>query len=96
MGVIAQLPCCVGHFTGTQCEGRIEVHHVAESSSKRSAFATVPLCEAHHRGPAGLHVMGAKAFCALYRPPFENEYGLLAWTAELLERVLYQHGRRAA
>jgi hypothetical protein len=65
----------------------VEVHHVAEGSSKRSDFATVPLCGdfndgGHHRGSAGLHGMGTKAFCALYRPPFENEYGLLVWLQE--------------
>jgi hypothetical protein len=67
-----------------------EVHHVAEGSSKRSDFATVGLCgpqyENHHQGPAGLHGMGVKRFCALYRVPFENEYGLLVWAAEDIAR----------
>ncbi len=56
-----------------------QLHHVAEGSGKRDDFGTVPLCEAHHRGPAGIHGMGVRAFCALYRPPGECEHGLLVW-----------------
>ena len=86
MGKVARLDCIIcKRFGSTGLP--VEVHHVAEGSSKRSDFATVPLCGdqtdgGHHRGGAGLHGMGNKAFCALYRPPFESEYGLLVWTAE--------------
>ena len=96
MGAIAQLPCCVGHFTGAPCEGRVEVHHVAEGSGKRSGFGTAPLCSEHHRGHSGLHGMGTKRFCAAYRVPGETEYGLLVWTNELLEATLWKMGRKAA
>lgn len=99
MGLIAQLPCCVGAKTGDPCEGRIQVHHVAEGSGLRSAFSTAPLCEKHHdpqRTGSGFHGMGTERFCKLFRVPNETEYGLLIWTNEILERVLYAHGRKAA
>lgn len=59
-----------------------EIHHVAEGSGLRSWFAVAGLCKEHHRGPSGLHGMGTKKFCALYRPPGETEYGMLAWVNE--------------
>lgn len=64
-----------------------EVHHVAEGSSLRSDFAVAPLCPEHHRGQAGFHVLKEERFCKLYRVPWENEYGLLAWTNEDLARA---------
>ena len=85
MGEIASLGCvvCRRHgATGTA----VEVHHVAEGSGSRSDFATVPLCSEHHRGGAGLHGMGTKAFCALYRPPGDTEWGLLVWVNEDRQR----------
>jgi hypothetical protein len=64
-----------------------EVHHVAEGSGLRSDFAVAPLCPEHHRGEAGLHGMGVKAFCSLYRIPGESEYGLLVLVNEQLARA---------
>jgi hypothetical protein len=64
-----------------------EVHHVAEGSGLRSDFSVAPLCPEHHRGSAGLHGMGVKAFCALYRIPGESEYGLLVLVNERLARA---------
>lgn len=90
MAYIATLPCLLcrrGHAGG----GRVEVHHVAEGSGKRDDFSTVPMCEQHHRGPAGLHGMGVRAFCALYRPPGDCEHGLLVWLLQDLGL-----GRKAA
>ncbi len=95
MGLMARLGCVIcKRFEATG--SRINVHHVAEGSGKRNDFATVPLCEEHHLGGAGLHGMGTKAFCALYRPPFDNEYGLLVWAAQDLEALLWQAGMRLA
>lgn len=48
----------------------------------------VPLCHSHHQGRAGLHGMGTKAFIRLYRPPGENEYGLIVWMCEDLSKFL--------
>ena len=88
MGKVAAAGCVIGNRKLGQCEGRTEVHHVAEGSGPRSDFGTAGLCEGHHRGPAGLHGLGARAFCRLYRLPGESEYGLLVWTAEDIERNL--------
>lgn len=52
-----------------------EVHHVAEGSEPTNDFMTVGLCTEHHRGATGLHSMGVKAFCRLWR--LSNEYALL-------------------
>ena len=65
----------------------VELHHVAEGSGLRDEFAVVPLCGSridggHHRGGAGFHGMGERAFCALYRPPGDREWGLLIWMIE--------------
>lgn len=75
------LLCNRGHAGG----GRVEVHHIASGSGKRDDYATVPLCEEHHRGKAGIHGMGVRGFCALYRPPGECEHGLLVWLLEDLK-----------
>ena len=94
MGLIAQLPCVVCRSLD-QPSGPVEVHHVAEGSGLRSDFATVPLCYDHHRGAAGLHGLGTKAFLRTYRPPGESEYGLLVWTLEELEKLLWTTGKAA-
>jgi len=79
---IAALGCLLGRRGLHQCEGRVELHHVAEGSSKRDPWALVPLCEEAHRGKSGLHGRGVRAFCAAYRTPGESEWGLLAWLLE--------------
>ena len=95
MGLIARLPCVVCRSLGHPSP-QVEVHHVAEGSGLRSDFSVAPLCMEHHRGKAGLHGMGTKAFCALYRPPGDAEWGLLIWTAEALEKLLWDAGTRVA
>lgn len=97
--MIRKLECVVCRRCGLQQQTPTEAHHVAEGSGKRSDFATVPLCSEHHRGPAGLHGMGTKAFVRLYRPPLDHEFGLMVWTAQDLEAALWAAGtkiRRAA
>lgn len=78
---------CVVCRRFTEGGGRVELHHVAEGSGLRSDYAVVPLCVEHHRGGAGLHGMGPKAFIRLYRPPGDSEYGLLIWLAEDMARA---------
>lgn len=95
LGLIARLPCVVCVSLG-QPSGPVEVHHVSEGSGLRSDYGVAPLCVEHHRGKSGLHGMGAKAFIRLYRPPGDTEYGLLVWTAEQLEKLLWDTGRRIA
>lgn len=85
---LAGMRCLIESAVGSPvfCEGRIELHHVAEGSGLRNDWALVPLCTEHHRGKTGLHGMGTKAFCAKYRPPGDCEYGLLVWLIEALAK----------
>ena len=82
MNAVAEAGCVIGNRGLSQCSGRVEIHHVAEGSGHRSDFSVVGLCEEHHRGQAGLHGLGTKAFIRLYRLPGESEYGLLVWANE--------------
>lgn len=52
-----------------------EVHHVAEGSEPRNDFMVAGLCPEHHRGTTGLHGMGVKRFCTLWK--LSNEYALM-------------------
>lgn len=87
MAIVSAAGCVIGNRRLAPCSGPVEVHHVAEGSSKRSDFATVGLCAEHHRGASGFHGLRAERFCKLYRVPWENEYGLLAWAAEDVARL---------
>lgn len=84
---IRSLTCLVcKRFTHTG--GRVALHHVAEGSSKRSEYAVVPLCDEHHQGSTGLHGVGTKQFCVMWRVPWEKEEGLLVWLLEdIAERM---------
>lgn len=86
MDKVSHLGCCVCRRYGHQM-GQTELHHIAVGTGQRSDYAVVPLCEDHHRGKAGLHGMGTKKFCVLYRPPGDCEYGLLVWVNEDLSRL---------
>lgn len=70
------------------------LHHFAEGSGQRSVFGLVPICYPHHQGPMGLHGMGAKAFCEMYRPPGDREYGLLIWVMEDVAVLIRFHAPR--
>ena len=64
-----------------------EVHHIGEGSSRQDNWLIAPLCGSktdggHHRGGAGLHGLGSKAFVRLYKVPHGTEYGMLAWLNE--------------
>lgn len=83
---VAESGCVIGNRQLAQCEGRNEVHHVAEGSGLRSDFSVACLCSEHHRGASGLHGLGTKAFVRLYRLPGETEYGLLVWQNEDLAK----------
>jgi hypothetical protein len=60
-------------FDGMRTPG--QVHHVADGSNPRNSYMTVCLCEAHHTGEIGLHGIGPKKFCRLFKLP--NEFYLL-------------------
>jgi hypothetical protein len=58
---IAQLGCSLCRFvlgySGTPCE----IHHIRRAG-KRSNAPVIGLCPEHHRGNAGVHGMGRKAW----------------------------------
>ena len=64
------------------------VHHIADGSNPRSDFMTACLCESHHTGGVGVHGMGVKQFCRLFRLP--NEYYLL----ELQNKFIAEDARK--
>jgi len=84
-GLVASIGCVICRSLGF---GLIpcELHHIAEGSGVRSDFSVAGLCREHHTGKSGLHGMGTKRFCALYRLPGETEYGLLVMVNEQLAR----------
>lgn len=86
MGLVSSVGCVVcRRFEPTGLPP--EVHHIAKGSGARSHFAVACLCGnltdgGHHRGGVGFHGMGDDAFCRLFRPPGDSEWGLLVWTIE--------------
>lgn len=71
---VAATDCVIcREFDGVRTPGH--VHHIADGSNPRSDFMTACLCPEHHTNELGLHRMGSKAFCRLFRLP--NEYYLL-------------------
>lgn len=96
MARVAQLQCviCV-RFQATGLP--TEVHHIAEGTSPQNNWLVAPLCGnkidgGHHRGEAGLHGMGVRAFVRFYKVPQDSEYGLLAWVAEDLQMLARVRG----
>lgn len=90
MGLVVAAGCAVGNRGLDTCAGRVECHHIAQGSGKRSAFATVGLCTKHHdaaRAGTGFHGMGTERFCKLFRVQGETEWGLLAWSNEDIARI---------
>jgi hypothetical protein len=87
MELVARAGCVIGNRRLALCDGQVEVHHVAEGSSKRSDFATVGLCTEHHTGGSGFHGLRAERFCKLYRVPWEKEEGLLVWANEDIAKL---------
>lgn len=100
MGHVKAMKCLIcKRFQELDTGMRSEAHHIASGTSRQNNWLVVPLCGSqsdggHHRGGAGLHGMGVKAFCSLYRVPHESEYGLLAWLNEDMHELL--HGKKRA
>ena len=63
LNIVAQTGCVICHeYYDTFTPP--EIHHVAAG-----------LCHEHHQGDTGIHGMGVKAFCRLWK--LTNEYDLL-------------------
>lgn len=56
---VAERGCCI-------CGMPSEVHHIREFGEKRNHFKTIPLGPYHHRGAAGIHHMGKRAWRRKY------------------------------
>jgi len=57
---LAQIGCVLCWHLGYE-ETPAEIHHIRRAG-KRSTSPVIPLCPTHHRGDAGIHGMGRKAF----------------------------------
>ncbi len=88
MGLIKSMKCLIcRRFAELDTGLPTEVHHLGEGSSRQNNWLVAPLCGSktdggHHRGGAGLHGMGSKAFVRFYKVPQDSEYGLIAWVNE--------------
>ena len=56
-----------------------EVHHVESVRDEMSDYATVPLCQEHHRGATGVHGLRRRGFEMRYKL---SDVDLLAMTAK--------------
>jgi hypothetical protein len=68
MGRVAQMACriCVRLALPSPA---VEVHHQRAGTGggrRASDWRTMPLCREHHRGDAGIHGLGTKAFARTY------------------------------
>lgn len=85
MALVAGMDCLIcRRFPDLRTGKHVEVHHIASGSSRQNNWLVAPLCPEHHRGGSGLHGLGTKRFCSLYRVPHDSEYGLIAWVNEHL------------
>ncbi len=85
------LGCVVCKRLGFELNRRVDLHHIAKGSSPQNDWLVAPLCREHHdpyRTGTGLHGMGERAFCSMFRVPHLTEYGLLAWVNEDLQEKL--------
>lgn len=83
LALVAGLECVIcRRFPELRTGKHAEVHHIASGSSRQNHWLVAPLCPEHHRGGSGLHGLGTKRFCSLYRIPHEIEYGLMAFVQE--------------
>ena len=90
LGLIHRLPCVVC----LNCYGwhrkADEAYHIEFDRGEHSDFATVPLCESCHDS---MHHLRRRAF---YRAHKLDDVKLLAWTAQAMERLLWDAGKRLA
>lgn len=75
---LRQLPCVVHYHMGVACKCE-ELHHAGDPE-ERNDWAQVPLCQAMHTGPNGVHGLHRRAFHARYKL---TDVQMLAITREL-------------
>lgn len=90
LGLIHRLNC----VTCLNCYGRVrladEAHHLEFVRGEHSDYATCPLCHDCHEQ---MHQSRRRAFYLAHKL---TDIKLLAWTAEQLDRLLYETGKRLA
>lgn len=61
---LAELGCMAcRRIYGPHTPGPVELHHLRTGGWGKGDYKTlIPLCPEHHRGAAGVHGMGTKAF----------------------------------
>lgn len=64
---LADIGCMVCRRLWGINDGPVELHHLRKNGWGKGDYKTLmPLCVSHHRGDAGVHGMGTKAFEAHY------------------------------
>ena len=77
-GKLAEAGCMICRTFGIT-DSPVELHHLRSSGWGKGDYTTlIPLCYEHHRGNAGIHGMGTKAF--------ERHYGITQ--QELLNKAI--------
>lgn len=83
MGRVAQVPCVLCKHMGLGDSPAI-VHHLkygSGASDRASHYLTIALCEPHHMGPDGVHMLKEHGLYLRYKL---SELDLLAMTLEAL------------
>lgn len=74
MSIVAEIGCVICRRDTGQIVP-CQVHHIAEGSGTRSDYMTAGLCHDHHNGGLGVHGLGVRAFCRMFK--LSSEYDLL-------------------
>jgi Recombination enhancement, RecA-dependent nuclease len=83
MGKVAKVPCVLCAYMGLG-ETPAIVHHMkigTGASDRASDWLTIALCNSHHVGPEGVHVLKEKGLRLRYNL---SEIDLLAFTLEAI------------
>ena len=68
---LARFGCILCFYIGYGQGTPAEIHHIRRAG-KRSDAPVIPLCPIHHRGNAGIHGLGRRAFEDYYRVTEED------------------------
>lgn len=90
LGLIHRLPCVVCQHCYGQMVNAAEAHHIEFIRGTHSDFATVPLC---HKCHDAMHHLRRRAFYLAHKI---DDVRLLAWTAQAIEKLLWDAGMKVA
>ena len=83
LNLVRSLPCVVCKHLGLAQSTETEAHHLESVRDEHSDWATVSVCQEHHRGPNGVHGLSRRAFEMRYRL---SPVDLIALTIRALDR----------